>query len=432
MEPLNNNFQELKDNFEKKHGLLCLNCLFNKSRFEEIEQFIEKHNIPTLESDVKPSKYDLLKSIASYFYQKYKDNAEIQSNYKDPLYYIGNKVLEDEKLKHYLTRFDFFARQDLIDAFSDWCADLGISVYDASKINNKNIDLYLIRRTPLLRSEAAFVRTGAQLDEENYKNTFYLINEASKLATWTVFVTTPLGVYNIGLERMVSDMEKLNTWLYVINPLHKEIHGITKGGKSKDYDSDLRDNFIEKLPKEPIRAPSKVIEISKYEFDDDISYKPKNYSLFEIFTEEEMQEIQEESKSEHKYRNIFRNLMIIDKDAGLPLISYTSEEKPLDKVLISGFLTAMDNFVSEIGGESAMKDINYKGLYVQASYGKNIKAALFLSDPADKSLKERLNYLVNYIETHYNNEIQEFRKTGDTSNFDEKKINPLIIEILDM
>jgi hypothetical protein len=431
MESLDNTIQELKDNYEKKNGLICLNCLFNKSRFEEIEQYIEKHDISTPEFD-KPSKYGYLRSIAAHHYQEYTQNEEIQSKFKNPIIYIGKKILQEEKLKHYLTRFDFFARQDLIDAFSDWCADIGISVYDASKIDNKNIDLYLIRRTPLLRSEAVFIRTGSQLDEENYKNTFYLINEASKLATWTVFVTTPLGVYNIGLDRMISDMEKLDTWLYVVNPLHKEIWGITKGNKGKDYDSDMRDAFIEKLPKEPIRAPSKVITISKYHFDDDDSYKSKNFSLFEIFTEEEMEQIQEETKIEHKYRDIFRNLMIIDKDSGLPIISYSSEEQPLDKVLISGFLTAMDNFVSEIGGTSSMKDINYKGLYVQAAYGKNVKAALFLSDPADKSLKERLNYLVNYIETHYDNEIQEFRKTGDSSMVDEKKLNPLIIEILDV
>lgn len=431
MESLEESIQELKDNFERKHGLLCLNCLFNKSRFEEIEQFINEKgiSIPDVE---KPSKYDYLKGIAAHFYQEFQNNNEIQSKYKNPINYIGKIILKNEKLKNYLTRFDFFARQDLIDAFADWCADLGITVYDASKIDNKKIDLYLIRRTPLLRSEAVFVRTGAQLDEENYKNTFYLINEASKLATWTVFVTTPLGVYNIGLDRIVSDMEKLDAWLYVVNPLHKDIWGITKGGKGKDYDSDLRDQFIEKLPREPIRAPSKVINISNYEFDDNDSYKPKNFSLFEIFTQQEMEEIQEDSKIEHKYRDIFRNLMIIDKDTGLPLLSYSSEEQPLDKVLISGFLTAMDNFVSEIGGTSSMKDINYKGLYVQAAYGKKIKAALFLSDPADTSLKERLNYLINYMETHYDDEIQEFRESGNASVIDEKKINPLIIEILDI
>ncbi|MBD3197519.1 MAG: hypothetical protein GF317_20870 [Candidatus Lokiarchaeota archaeon] len=431
LEPLDEIIQKIKD-YEEKHGLICLNCLLVKSRFDEIRNFIQQNkiNIPK-EEDL--SKFEYLKYISSHFYKEFETNPEIKNQYASPLKHIGIKILEDEKLKHYLTRFDFFAKQDLIDAFSDWCADLGITIYDTSKIDKYSLDLYLIRRTPLLRTEAVVVRTGDEFNEENYKDTFYILNEASKMATWTVLVTTPLGVYNIGLDRLISDMEKLDTWLYVIDPLHSDIWGITKGGKSKNYDSDERDKYIEQLPKEPIRAPSKVVKISNYKFDDGISYNAKNFGLFELYSKDQMEEREEEHRENPKYREIFRNLMVIDKDNGLPMISYSSEEQPLDKVLISGFLTAMDNFVSELGGGSdTMKDINYKGLYVQASYGEYIKIALFLSESADKSLIERLNYLTNYLETHYGDEIKEFRESGSTTIFDIKKINPLFREILDI
>ena len=102
----------------------------------------------------------------------------------------------------------------------------------------------------------------------------------------------------------------------------------------------------------------------------------------------------------------------------------------MEKELISGFLSAMDSFVSEIGGSASMNEINYKGFYVHAAYGQNIKLALFLSKPANLSLKERLAYFLNQFEEHYHDQISKFRKTGNTAVFDNNKIVELIKEIL--
>ncbi|MBY9009461.1 MAG: hypothetical protein KGD74_06315, partial [Candidatus Lokiarchaeota archaeon] len=264
----------------------------------------------------------------------------------------------------------------------------------------------------------------------NYKNTFYLINEASKLAVWTVFVTTPRGVCKIGLDRLKRDMEKLKAWLYVINPIHQNILGIIKGKKSKVHDTTIRDEFIKKLPREPIRTPSQLANISQYHFKESESYNSKNFVMFELFPMEKMILEDHGAKKKPVFKQTFRSLMIIDKDSGLNIFSYSSEDVSMEKELISGFLSAMDSFVSEIGGSTSMNEINYKGFYVHAAYGKYIKLALFLSKPANQSLKERLAYFLNQFEEHYHDQILQFRKTGNTAVFDNYRIIEIIKEIL--
>ena len=217
----------IRKDVEGKFGIICLNCFVVRSRFKEIYDFMNRHNIPVPEGE-NLSKLDLLDCISIFFYKQYQKSPTLKKQFKTPIMYIGNFIITDEKLNDYLKRFDFISKQELIDAFADYCADYGISVYSTAEIKNYSLDLYLIKKKPFLRTEAVFVRTGAELTEENYKNTFYLINEASKLAIWTVFVTTPRGVCNIGYERLKRDMENLNAWMYVIDPIHQKILGIMK------------------------------------------------------------------------------------------------------------------------------------------------------------------------------------------------------------
>ncbi len=418
---------------EGKIGILCLNCLIVRTRFKELENFVETDRI-TVPQDKDLTKLDYLDHISIHFYNKYKKIAELQKIYPTCLAFIADMLFKDEKIKNYLSRFDFIAKHELIDIFADYCADLGIDVYDTSNIEESkyNIDLYLIKKKPLLRTEAVFVRTGPQMTEEEYKNTFYLLNEASKIATWTVFVTTPRGVYNIGLERLISDMEKLNVWLYVIDPIHQRVLGITKGKKSKDHTTEIRDDYVKKLPREPIRAQSRITRISNYKFNESDSYNPKRFVMYEILPKNEALEREKSLIRKPRYRSVFRTLLIIDKISGLPLINYVREDLNVDQELVSGFLSAMDSFVSEISGAEGMDEINYKGFYIHAVYGQWIKLAIFLSEPANKGLKERLFYFLQDFEERYRDEIHKFLETSNTSYFDSEKIIPEIKDILDV
>lgn len=414
---------------EGKFGIICLNCLIVRSRFKEIYNFMEKINIPTPEDDTL-TKLELLDYINIHLFKKYQEDSDLQKKYKTALSYIGNTIAFDEKLSDYLTRFDFISKQELIDIFADYCADYGISVYSTSEIKDFSLDLYLIKKKPLLRTEAVFIRTGEEMTEENYEHTFYQISEASKVAIWTVFVTTPRGVCNIGFERLLSDMQKLRTWLYVVDPIHQRILGISKGKKSKFHDIKIRDEYIQKLSHEPIRAPSRLTKISKYYFKEGKAYNPKSYIMFEYLPKEILLTEDHSIVAKPKFNDIFRSLLIIDPLSGISMISHSSEDYPTDKELISGFLSAMDSFVSEIGGTTSMKEINYKGLYIHAAYGQMVKLALFLSEPAHQSLKERLVYFLNHFEKHYHDQIEAFKRTANITVFDNQKISTLIREIL--
>lgn len=418
---------------EDKIGILCLNCLIVRTRFKEIEDFVENNRV-IVPKDKDLTKLDYLDHISIHFYKKYREIKELQQIFPTCLAFIADMLFKDEKIKKYLSRFDFLAKHEIMDVFADYCADMGIAVYDTSGISEKkyNCDLYLIKKKPVLRTEAVFVRTAKQMTEEEYKNTFYLLNEASKVAIWTVFVTTPKGVYNIGFKRLLSDMEKLNIWFYVVDPIHQRVLGITKGKKSKDHDTDVRDEYINKLPREPIRAQSRLKNISNYEFSESDSYKPKKFVMYEILPKDVALEREKALVRKPRYREIFRTLLVIDKKSGLPLINYSREDLGFDEELVSGFLSAMDSFVGEIGGSEAMDEISYKGFSIHAIYGKWIKAALILSIPANKSLKERLSYFVVDFEDRYAEEINIFLETGKTSPFDASKINPDIKDILDV
>lgn len=421
----------IRRDIEGKFGIICLNCLMVRSRFKEIYDFMSRHDIPIPEGE-NLSKLSLLDYISIFFYNQFQKSPTLKKQFKTPIMYIGDFITNDEMISDYLKRFDFISKKELIDAFADYCADFGISVYSTADIKKYPLDLYLIKKKPLLRTEAVFVRTGAEMTEENYKNTFYLINEASKFAVWTVFVTTPRGVCKIGLERLKSDMENLKTWLYVVDPIHQKILGIVKGKKSKVHDVMSRDEFIKKLPHEPMRTPSRIVKISQYYFKESESYNPKDFVMFELFPKEELVLEDHSVTKKPEFKEMFRNLLIIDKESGLNILSHSSEEVSMEKELISGFLSAMDSFVSEIGGTASMNEISYKGFYVHAAYGQFVKIALFLSKPANQSLKERLAYFLNQFEEHYHDQILQFNKTGNTAAFDKERIDEMIKETLNI
>jgi len=399
--------------------------------FEDLNSFAVKNNI--LLRNKKESKSSILEEFVQNFHRDYYIKKEVQEKHQTFLDFMGETLLKDDNIKEHLIEFDFISKQELIEVFADYCADLEISVFDASKIEEYSLDLYLTRKTPLLRTEAVVVRTGFELSPEEYEYCLTLLNNAGQIASWTVFVTTPLGTYKIGLKRLIEDMEKLKTWLYIVDPIHKTIKGITRGKKSKSYDNSMRDKYIEKLPHQPIRAPAQVKKISKYKFSEGDSYNPEDFIMYDIVTEEIVSGVPQISKEESKYATIFRNFILIDIKSGLPIFSFSSKEHSLDEILISGFLNAMDGFISELGGSSSMTDINYKGFYVLASYGKLIKIALFLSEPADQILFERMEYFIKHFERRYEEKLNQFSKDGDISFFlDNENILTMVKWVLDI
>src|SRR5271157_1732070 len=408
-----------------KQGILCVNSILNSASIEDLLAFARAHGI--FMTPGEDDRTEIIRRIYLFFYEKYVSTATLKKQYDNPQEYIGITVIPNPIFAKYLRLADFTAKQDIIEIFADYCADMGISVFDSSNITEFELDLYLTKKKPLLKTESVFVETGENLNEIYGPDFLAKIRAASKIATWTLLVTTPLGAFYVGFNRLIKDMTELGVWLYVIDPINKRVLGITKGRDSKDKEDSLRDAYIRELPSQPIRAPSQVVKISKYTFEERKSYNPKDFRLYNL-CEENLYAVP--STETPKYRDIFRNLLIIDQEKGLPLLNIAGEVGTVDDALVSGFLSAMDTFVSGIWATGTLKDIEYKGLFVHAVNGVLVKIVIFLSERADKSLKQRVALFIKKFETSYADRITEYRKTGKADVLDKDEILPILKEIL--
>lgn len=420
--------EAVKKERKAKFGLICINNLIMNTPKEDLNHFATNLGLKT-EREVY-SKTGFLLNMALHYYKVFHNSKELEKTYKDVMEFMGENIFESDIFKDRLIDYDFFSQRELIDAFADFCADLEISVFDASIIEDYHLDLYLTRRTPLLRTESVIVRPGHQLDQDSYQDALDLLDKSGEIATWKVFVTTPYGAYRIGFDKLVADMEGIGAWLYIVDPTHSRIFGVTKGSKSKSYDTDMRDDYMNRLPHKSIRSPSQVVKISKFDFSESDSYNSKDFSLFELITEDEYTSLPEPHEHELKYHDMFKTLLIIDIESGIALAQFISQDSPTQGDLISSFLTAMDSFVTELSGETTLKEINYQGLFIQAAYGKLVKIALFLDNQGDLVLKERLEFFIKYFEEKYKDPISEFRKTGKTSVIEKQEVRDLAQRIL--
>ncbi len=424
-----NIISRLKEISKFKYGLISINYILINCSMEDLLHFIKNYGISLPEEKIL-TRFEYVILIALHLTKMYYAS-DIQKKYEDPIDYIGHALLNEKMFKKYLINLDFIVKQDLIDAFADLFADLGDTIYNTSMNSlTPKMDMYTVRKKSTLRTESIFALTGFDLNEKTYLDTKNLIEKSKSVVNGSIFVTTPIGVLKIGLDKLRYDLIKLNCQLYIVDPSRKKIFCLSKTKKNEIQDEELREKFVRKLPKTPMRAPSQVLKLSDYYFNDSNSYSFNDYRLFDIYDKLEHNKLILKEDKVPKYVDIFKNLIIMEITSGTPIISYSSEDFK-EMTLASGFLAAMDSFVSQIGG-SKMEEINYKDFYVQAAYGKFTKLACFLSIPADKSLKERLKHLIAIFEEKNEENIKKFRVSGDTNLFDNDEIIYLIKEIIDI
>ena len=417
-----------------KFGVICVNCILHNSPLENLIQFLKQHSIYLPESTLT-IRSELVYYIYYHFFTEFQSNPDIRKTYSDPVTYIGDIVSREELFKFGMEKHDFIAKHELIDVFADFCADLGIITFemDPQKETSSQMDLFLTKRVPLLKTEAVFVRTGRELENGGYsEELLQQIKEASKKAIWTVFVTTSYGAHVVGLKKLIKDMESLNVWLYVVDPLHKNVYGVTKGFKNK-LDETLRAQLESSLPSQPIRAPSQLGNISKYAFSERDSYNSKRFTTYSILKSDIYGMYLEKQDEDAKFRSIFRSLLIIDPITGLNIYSLKSDTQKVDDVILSGFLSAIDSLASEIGTKQEgirEKEINYQGFIVQIISGDLLNAAMFLTKPANQILKERMMHFITRFEEVFAEPIADYKASGITSVFPENRITDLAKDLL--
>ncbi|OLS12446.1 MAG: hypothetical protein RBG13Loki_3950 [Promethearchaeota archaeon CR_4] len=110
-----------------------------------------------------------------------------------------------------------------------------------------------------------------------------------------------------------------------------------------------------------------------------------------------------------------QHVLVIHKDSGTSILSQSMGSEKLDPNLISGFLTAMTSFQSEIGMKkketSGKKGIilDYADFKILLEDGEFIRAALILEMDASETTKEALLRFIQRYEARYRKELVSWK-----------------------
>ncbi len=402
----------------EKYGLISIRALLNSIEIEDLRDFAAQFDI-FIDEKEKAQREKIIKELIDYFLQNPK--------HKNPMEHLGTWILMYKPFKPLLKNFDFISKSELINKFADYCADLKINVYDATD-DSYDLDLYLTKKKFRLRTESVFILTGDEVDEKYNEKLFQKIENAGEICDWRVIVTTPLGAVKIGYDNFVQDLKKLDAWGYIIDPFQKRVLGVIKGGKSNNKDKDKRDKYIRTLPQQPIRAPSQVVNISEYKWNERDAYSPENIAPFYFISKDGTKFNFDEQ--EKKFHDIFRQLLIISLDSGLPIYSFSSKTNQVDESLISSFLNALESFMKQLSTGSGLNEIDYQSLKISGASTKRIQIVAMTSKSPGKEFHERLMYLCNLVENEFSEEIDDFIESGNRNIFNKSILDKLIKEIL--
>ncbi len=125
------------------------------------------------------------------------------------------------------------------------------------------------------------------------------------------------------------------------------------------------------------------------------------------------------SQIEQQYSlNILKYLMVINQNSGLTMFNHNFGGFEFDTDLISGFLTAIQSFGSEISkGATPVKKLAYKDFEIVMEDGQYIRAAIVLTGPVTSFLSEKLLHFISVFEAKYANDIVNW--TGNVGIFKE-------------
>ena len=410
-----------------RYGLISLDTLLHLSAEVDLHKYCAKHNIAIPQESAESSNL-LCDTILRHYLVKFNLDSSAKKKYHDPLMYLGTELWADLPVTRDPTLFDFIAKSDLLDRFADYCADINIHVYQTGEDNPYDMDLYLTKKQKgvFVITESVFALTGQEIEAKYNNDYIEKIQRSETIADWKVFVTTPAGAMKIGFQQLMEDMKRAGAWVYILDPVQKRVFGVMKGRKSKSKDEQILQRFIRQLPQTPLRAPSQVVKISEYAFEEKHAYKPKDIHTYII------RESAEIFAREAKYHKIFKSLLILGKQSGLMLHSFSESSSDENNQMISGFISALDSFVHELSGSSGMKEISYKGFSIYAGVGELVKIIAITTRSVDKAFIERLGFLTTEFESRYSKEINIFLTTGSATLKENKEINTFIAKILDV
>ncbi|MFW9772633.1 MAG: hypothetical protein ACFFEO_10805, partial [Candidatus Thorarchaeota archaeon] len=129
-----------------------------------------------------------------------------------------------------------------------------------------------------------------------------------------------------------------------------------------------------------------------------------------------------------KYQDILtiRHIIIISK-GGLPAFNMAVGDFPIDPTLIAGFIQANVAFsgeeltlIDKLNPEKNFYEFEYKNFHLLLRVGILCTPCLILDERASGNLRVLLSNFTDILEGDYEDELQEFNKTGDL-----KILNPV-------
>ncbi|MFX1567525.1 MAG: hypothetical protein ACFFCV_04060 [Promethearchaeota archaeon] len=125
-------------------------------------------------------------------------------------------------------------------------------------------------------------------------------------------------------------------------------------------------------------------------------------------------------------------LIVLTKDGGVPCYSKSLADVPIDETLVSGFLSAISTFGTEIGkkiqeGEGGLEELSYRQFKIIINEGKFIRVALLLLKRPSESLKVKLRNFNKMFEEVYESELKSF--SGQV--FDDIAVTKLIEDVFE-
>ncbi len=107
-----------------------------------------------------------------------------------------------------------------------------------------------------------------------------------------------------------------------------------------------------------------------------------------------------------------RALFVTYSKTGLPIFTYDFAGGEMPSTLLSGFLSAVNAFYSELSGEldreSQLRDIHYKDLHLSLREGQYVVSVLILDSSPSEVLTQSLAQFTTEFESRFTNELQTF------------------------
>jgi hypothetical protein len=117
-------------------------------------------------------------------------------------------------------------------------------------------------------------------------------------------------------------------------------------------------------------------------------------------------------------------ILIIHKDAGVPVFSRAFTEIPIDETLVSGFLSAINSFGAEIGAKvgqsqapgdvkstdmsTGLEELAYGMFKIAVFEGQFVRSAILLLKSASPSLKALMKQFNTEFEKEYHDDVEQF------------------------